>query len=114
MPIDFAARLLGPLRGADARRHFLDSRASLKAFAWDVAARAMVRSLSAKYPDFAIFWYLTSVCGSGTDRRAMLAQTEAADSERPEMKAYNTRLLDMVQRFRFDVVRRVLASYSPT
>lgn len=107
--IDFAARLLGPLRGADVRRHFLDSRTSLDAFARDVAACAMVRGLSAKYPDLAIFWYLTTVCGSGGDASATLAQTEAADSERREMNAYNARLLEMTQRFRFDVIDLALA-----
>ncbi len=107
--IDFAARLLGPLRGADVRRHFLDSRASLGAFARDADACAIVRSLSVKYPDFAIFWYLTTVCGSGGDQGATLARIEAADSERHEMKAYNARLLEMAQRFGFDVIDLALA-----
>ena len=101
--IDFAVRLLGPVRGAEIRRHFLDGRSSLTAFAEDAAACARVRGLATRYPEFAIFWYLSAACG-GPGRDAALARAEAADSERRELEAYNGRLAKMVATSGLDVL----------
>jgi len=106
--IDFAVRLLGPDRGAEVRKYFRDSSASLAAFGGDRRACGEVRDLAARYPTLAIFPYLVASCAAAARdlpaARQALAAVEAADSERRELEAYNTRLRELAAQFPLELV----------
>jgi lysophospholipase L1-like esterase len=106
--IDFAVRLLGPQRGLDVYRHFMDSHTSLEPFDRDADACHKVQTLSVSYPDFAIFSYLDASCAAARHdqetARAALTRAHAADGERRDLEAYNTRLRQMARTFHIDLI----------